>query len=553
MSLAKRPRELEYNEMKIYYNKDLRFTSVCASDGVTYLSTSHALYAKMDGAEHLMLVSGDEKRHSMRDGIHGVSSFLSIHAVVRYSKGLLVLDHNRVRIVSFNGNVDTLDVEGPDHDQMMQNPVDIVQDIDSPSTFYISDPIVNKIFTLYMYTDTEEWDLQELCGSDHGADDGVFEVARFGIPHGLSMKEAGRLLVADSGNKAIREIDIHARTVTTLFHAEFQPYSVLCLNDKIIFSMPDKPELRMWDGSGVTCFGPHLGIYPCTISSDSSGNILFLREGEVYVLETQSIGVECRFKKRTIEQASTKRLQDGFKDMFESKKYCDLTLLVGNTKFEIHKAVLSARNEVFCTLLEWEAHKSEVKINFQEIEDEHASCAFRLLLRYFYSGELPSIDELEQHGLLEALVFMCGLYTEDNLLDHCVKIYRRLLSGDIFIKRLVLAHELKLDVLKKAAMDYIQLPEKAWDFSFKWVGTLKILRPIQDLFDTFVDELMEAQTICSANRPVGYGEGIYRRYWFRTLKLLRPDAAVFDKVIDHWSEQSMMNMEPDEDEPLWRE
>src|SRR6185312_11329774 len=48
-----------------------------------------------------------------------------------------------------------------------------------------------------------------------GTDDGPAANARFSAPEGLALDGAGNLYVADSGNHAIRRIEIASATVTT--------------------------------------------------------------------------------------------------------------------------------------------------------------------------------------------------------------------------------------------------------------------------------------------------------------------------------------------------
>jgi DNA-binding beta-propeller fold protein YncE len=60
-----------------------------------------------------------------------------------------------------------------------------------------------------------------------GSDDGVGTAAHFRVPTGLAFDGHGRLLVADSGNSTIRQIDLTSGQVTTLVgipnHAKVQP------------------------------------------------------------------------------------------------------------------------------------------------------------------------------------------------------------------------------------------------------------------------------------------------------------------------------------------
>jgi len=96
-------------------------------------------------------------------------------------------------------------------------------------------------------------------------------------------------------------------------------------------------------------------------------------------------------------------------NLFNSNDYCDIKLKVEDTIFEAHKIVLAARSDYFRALLYSgmrETNSDVVEIN------EAKPDAFKLLLRYIYTGKISLRNEKE-----EAIIDLLSLVHQYGLLE----------------------------------------------------------------------------------------------------------------------------------------
>lgn len=94
-------------------------------------------------------------------------------------------------------------------------------------------------------------------------------------------------------------------------------------------------------------------------------------------------------------------------NLFNNTDYCDITLIVEGIEFRVHKIILAARSEYFRALL----FSGMKETNCESIElNEAKSDAFRLLLRYIYTGKISLRNEKEESVIdLLSLVHQYGL------------------------------------------------------------------------------------------------------------------------------------------------
>jgi sugar lactone lactonase YvrE len=103
-----------------------------------------------------------------------------------------------------------------------------------------------------------------LAGGRPGALDGDFKNARFNAPRGLRLLPGGKLLVADTGNGTIRQLDLNARGVTTLIGAAHDA----------TFTLPDcNPSLDNPPITATLCA-------PKAIIADTDGTLYFSDSAE---------------------------------------------------------------------------------------------------------------------------------------------------------------------------------------------------------------------------------------------------------------------------------
>ena len=83
---------------------------------------------------------------------------------------------------------------------------------------------------------------------------------------------------------------------------------------------------------------------------------------------------------------------DDMQNLLKSGKHSDFVIIVGNTKFPVHKAILSARSPVFAAMFDHD-HTKEVQEGKVQIVDVPAN-VIQLLLNYIYTGKLPGKNQL---------------------------------------------------------------------------------------------------------------------------------------------------------------
>ena len=72
------------------------------------------------------------------------------------------------------------------------------------------------------------------------------------------------------------------------------------------------------------------------------------------------------------------------KELFETGRFSDASLVVHGQEFKVHKAILSMASPVFAAMFEKAEAKSESKFEIPNLSVENC----KRMLRYIYSGEL---------------------------------------------------------------------------------------------------------------------------------------------------------------------
>ena len=92
-------------------------------------------------------------------------------------------------------------------------------------------------------------------------------------------------------------------------------------------------------------------------------------------------------------------------NLLESGKHSDVSFVIGDAEFTAHKAILSTRSEVFAAMFEHQDTKEaqEGKVEICDIPSQ----TFKELLRFLYTGNIPSEDELTEDLLVAAEKVTC--------------------------------------------------------------------------------------------------------------------------------------------------
>ncbi|XP_058792924.1 speckle-type POZ protein-like isoform X2 [Phymastichus coffea] len=95
---------------------------------------------------------------------------------------------------------------------------------------------------------------------------------------------------------------------------------------------------------------------------------------------------------------------------YQSKKYNDVTFIVGKEKFQVNKSIFAARSPVFFSMFNLNMkEKNEGKVNINDIDPK----VFKQMVNFIYSGKLQN-DEF-----LEELYIAADKYNIEGLKDAC--------------------------------------------------------------------------------------------------------------------------------------
>ncbi|KAI3981718.1 hypothetical protein MKX01_009544 [Papaver californicum] len=129
------------------------------------------------------------------------------------------------------------------------------------------------------------------------------------------------------------------------------------------------------------------------------------------------------------------------KDLLESEIGSDITIRVGNELFRAHKSILAARSPVFKAMFFGQVGKPGMETVAIE---EFDPFAFKAMLLFLYSDELPEAHELSDHSDY-LCTFLFKKRKEDSLCTSTTLMHHLLVAADRFdLARLKLMCESKL-------------------------------------------------------------------------------------------------------------
>uniref|UniRef100_A0A1B0AT35 BTB domain-containing protein n=1 Tax=Glossina palpalis gambiensis TaxID=67801 RepID=A0A1B0AT35_9MUSC len=162
------------------------------------------------------------------------------------------------------------------------------------------------------------------------------------------------------------------------------------------------------------------------------------------------------------------KLNEDLGKLFDSEKYSDVTIVVGDRSFPVHKAILAgklkkhrilstigyyeqaridSRSDVFAAMFEHETIES--KLNRVTINDIDPEVVIEML-RFIYTGEAPNLDRMADDLLAAA-----DKYALDNLKVMCAKALCAKLSVETAAEILILADLHSIDQLKAQTIRFI--------------------------------------------------------------------------------------------------
>ena len=98
-----------------------------------------------------------------------------------------------------------------------------------------------------------------------------------------------------------------------------------------------------------------------------------------------------------MEQINAKRVCNSLQNLYESKKYTDVTIVVGGEEIRAHKGIITGQSSVFAAMFEHDCEENRTnQVVISDVEPD----VMDQLLRYIYSGQVSH----ERHYTPQLLV-----------------------------------------------------------------------------------------------------------------------------------------------------
>ena len=172
-------------------------------------------------------------------------------------------------------------------------------------------------------------------------------------------------------------------------------------------------------------------------------------EDSVRVVDASRVPPARLAAKETAGDKALRALQTDYGKLLEDPARADVTFAVGGQRIRAHRAILAARSEHFRARFEWE-QQGEVAIG-----EEVSAGAFRVLLRYLYTQELPGAEDGGEGLVAGEMAKAADYFQAGELYEHCVEQFKGGLRVGNVVERMVQAHDMKLEALEEAALEYL--------------------------------------------------------------------------------------------------
>jgi DNA-binding beta-propeller fold protein YncE len=469
------------------------------ADGTRIISSSNKTILQLPPSGRLTTIAGYEgEPGELKDGRGGLARFNGPRGLTVDSSGNVVvvdaLNHALRTVAKAGAVVNTLAgngeagfEDGQGQNARFNNPHSVV--VTANGDFIVSDYGSNSIRVV-----TPGGTVRTLCGNgQEGFEDGQGAVARFNCPASLALDLEGNVLVADFNNSAIRRVTMAGVVSTVAGNGEKgfadgegkaarfnQPIGIVVDGEgAIVVADNGNNRLRKIVGRQVTTLagsseagtadgeGANARFnQPFRLALDERGRLLvteFRRHDQLRVVEAslaaplwmgpvEEAGVTVPAK----AHAAIAALLQDYAKMVENSdsELADVVLLVDGERFPAHRCVLAARSEYFRGLFLSGMQEGTSEGGVQKIGEVSAG-AFRVVIRYLYSAQLPEggagtgggqgaggdgEDATEGQVLERAVLKAADLFRLEELLQHCVEAFGRRLKVDTAVEQLVWAH-----------------------------------------------------------------------------------------------------------------
>lgn len=141
------------------------------------------------------------------------------------------------------------------------------------------------------------------------------------------------------------------------------------------------------------------------------------------------------------------KIIEDIEGLMKSKKFCDVSLVVGDKKFHAHKTILAARSTTLCT--KFEQSLQDKKVTVLEINNFDQKVV-KEMLRYIYTGKVEDLNKVAKEILPAA-----NEYALEGLKNMCENVMSKNLNLDNVVEMLTVADTYSAYNLKKEAIDFI--------------------------------------------------------------------------------------------------
>ena len=476
------------------------YSVLAGKGGKLFLGTRTALYLYVDG--HLALIAGHSSEEGYNDGQGDEARFDCIFGLALERGGsVLVSDsgNNSVRRVSRHGQVTTVAgngkqgfADGVGKAARFNWPDDI--EVDSQGLIYVTDTQNHCVRTVQPADGT----VSTLCGKgkEEGRVDGPAAEARFNRPVGLALDMNEDLIVTDCFNHSVRKVALPDGRVTTvagsveggdagqgyadgtgtaarfdspngvavdgsnaIFVADSNNNRVRKISGEggVVTTVAGHAEAGKVDGTGPTA---RLNL-PYKLTIDEEGQLVVAEFGvpnSVRVVEASLVPPARLAAKETAGDKALRALQD-YGKLLDDAELADVTFAVDGQRFPAHSQGRAAQSEHFKALLTSGRGMREGGscAGGGDIALEGVSAgAFRVLLRYLYTQELPAAEDCGEGLAAGEMAKAADYFQAGGLFEHCVEQFKGGLRVGNVVERMVQAHDMKLEVLEEAASSFIQ-------------------------------------------------------------------------------------------------
>ena len=344
-----------------------------------------------------------------------------------------------------------------------------------------------------------------LCGKgqEAGCVNGSAAEARFNTPMGLALDMNDDLIVADSRNHCVRKVLTDDQVTVTTVAGPAQPGSAMngFADGQSTAARFNEPHAVALDGNNAILVADASNHSVRMIASNIAGGRVFVTTlaGNIEAGNRDGEGPVARFSRpvalivnkrgqiavseknnphclrkveaslaapislltghETANDKALRALQASYSKVLDDPELADVTFAVDGQRFSAHRIILAAQSEHFKALLTSGQGMREGGSTAAggDIALEGVSAgAFRVLLRYLYTQQLPKTEDCGEGLALGEMAKAADYFQVEELFQHCVEQFKRGLQVDNVVERLVLAHDMKLEALEEAAMEFLR-------------------------------------------------------------------------------------------------